>query len=137
MKANELRIGNYLTDEWNQSVNVIDSISERGANLYIEDDGNWAEISQTWIEANISNDEMRPITLNADWLISLGFERENDEPFNWSDKKKYLSDCFLIGSYSDGLHYVRNGLKTGKPLIHVHQLQNLYFALTGEELVRR
>jgi len=42
-----------------------------------------------------------------------------------------LNDCFMIIERVNGLFYVdapNNELK------HVHQLQNIYFSLTGEEL---
>ena len=61
--------------------------------------------------------EYNPIILTEDWLIGLKLPIE-----------------FGIGKDIGGIFYWINGAK--KYLKYVHQLQNLYFALTGEELTR-
>jgi len=65
--------------------------------------------------------EVYPIPLNSEWLIQFGFK-----PFSKDWSKKGI----IIHTRKRG--YV---LRTSVPIIqHVHQLQNLFFALTGQEL---
>ena len=56
-----------------------------------------------------------PIPITEDWLLKLGFEN---------------SDPVLIQNNYGDLIYLSDFLNT----IYIHQLQNFYFALTGEEL---
>jgi hypothetical protein len=110
MKANELRIGNWV---------CIHSIDLQ---MCIED-------------FNFREDFFTPIPLTEEWLLKFGF------------KKKYQTFEFK-GLNIDGtvVHFsfdkwrseydIENCDFTEIPAEckHVHQLQNLYFALTNEEL---
>lgn len=68
----------------------------------------------------------KPIPITEEWLVRFGFEVNNTESwyykgnFRWSKVGRYWL-WFGIP--------MQNGL-----FKHVHQLQNLYFALTGQEL---
>lgn len=62
-----------------------------------------------------------PIKLNEEWLLKFGFEKQLDSLF--IDKQGW---CIYLESNS--FRWQTTFLK------HVHQLQNLYHALTGEEL---
>ena len=82
--------------------------------------------------------ELEPIALTEEWLLKLGFEKRNN-PYKWykwlyndeSEKlfilweKRELFNNNLIGYYCE--EAIIN-------MDNVHQLQNLYFALTGSEL---
>lgn len=65
-----------------------------------------------------------PIPLTEEWLIKLGFGKQNGYPFE------------MLNGYIK----IRNGIYFFKyyqleiELNYVHQLQNLYFALTSKEL---
>jgi hypothetical protein len=63
-----------------------------------------------------------PIPLTEEWLLKFGFKID----------KQHECDFASIGvftiSFRDNFFYDYTNLK------YVHQLQNLYFALTGEEL---
>ena len=68
----------------------------------------------------------KPIPLTKEWLIKFGFVLSGD--------LFHINRLFVIWNgkgfdNTDYMHY-----KTEVILKHVHQLQNLYFALTGEEL---
>lgn len=66
-----------------------------------------------------------PVKLTEDWLIDFGFyqvELDNGE-------KYYQNYRFRLNCNYNGFYYSRN-----LDVNYVHQLQNLYFALTGEEL---
>ena len=72
-----------------------------------------------------------PIPLTEDWLIKFGFrkkERKMDKSHNFDLN---ISKHYVV-RVSGGEIYLPYIGWTGK--MYVHQLQNLYFALTGEEL---
>lgn len=53
IQPQELRIGDYVTDEFYENFKTIievDSITKKGINVFIEDDRNYPEIAQSWIE---------------------------------------------------------------------------------------
>jgi len=113
MKASELRIGNYV---------------------YFED-----ELLKFDFEMGWNFDYIKPIPLTEEWLLKFGFKKDLDGSFVFGllsmFKDKRLKQNVYIytestQSLSDGQWVVINDLK----LQYVHQLQNLYFALTNEEL---
>ncbi len=70
-----------------------------------------------------------PIPLSQKWLEKFGFEYSEFEDLYQKggydvDTKDNVYCHFYINEYGDWY----------KDIEHVHQLQNLYFALTGEEL---
>ena len=112
MKANELRIGNYVNYNGKDCVFGIYDI----VNLHDDEDC-----------ADLTN----PIPLTEEWLLKFGFiaNKYNDE----FTKGRYTLDC----EYTDkGVYNFVIDMQTciDVDIKHVHQLQNLYFALTGEEL---
>ena len=82
-------------------------------------------------------DQIQPIPLTPEILEKCGFERRN---YGWIiNKLKEANDSYF------GLFYINDNagdlsLKLNSAycpcaeIKHLHQLQNLYFALTGEEL---
>ena len=97
MKANELRIGNWVYSP-NHKENY--------------------KVIRLELDSEINAE---PIPLTEEWLIRLGF-------------KIFCKDFYLNGII---IHTRKRGyvLRKSVPIIqYVHQLQNLYFALTGEEL---
>lgn len=127
MKATELRIGNYLNTK-DGKLAIVEKITKDDFIAY---------------SGMITKLPLSPIPLTEEWLLKLGFEEFTNKWFNI----KYFTDCrdtsemFLIsynitsGRLSISDPYEDNCLiYASKVLNHVHQLQNLYFALTGEEL---
>lgn len=113
MKANELRIGNYVYDDVLKDIDTVYQLDLRCVNdCYIKD----------------LNNEMKPIPLTEEWLLKFGFVVFG------IDKDHYSLHDFKL--FDVGGYYIVTPLPHEyKPIIkHVHQLQNLYFALTGEEL---
>ena len=108
MKANELRIGNWVNN--NPRDGVITVFSNDKCVIRHK-----AGIDRAFIE------ELEPIPLTEEWLLKFEFERN-----------KYALNSFIkndvIISTDKFIYMSRTKLK------YVHQLQNLYFALTGEEL---
>lgn len=114
MKPNELRIGNYIIDSHN---------------------GNIGQVTSGKVIDNLL-DILKPIPLTEQWLLDFGFEKyyetvecginEELEGFKLGDldiMQDVYGNWFMCG-----MEFNVNRFK------HVHQLQNLYFALTGEEL---
>ena len=120
MKANELRVGNWVNDELYGDFEIIGLINFK--------DGNQSAYkSLEYYPQSQDTDKLNPIPLTEEWLIKFGFEKHitidtyptfAKQMFNWNDSILYLIGCGFI-----------NHIK------YVHQLQNLYFALTNEELI--
>lgn len=107
MKANELRIGNFI--------------------FYAN--GDICKVSYHQIRYLIITTEKvnyNPIPLTEEWLLKFGFENKNK-------KKNWIYSAYGL-KINNGK--IISGLG-GKMVCveYVHQLQNLYFALTNEELI--
>ena len=85
-----------------------------------------------------SVDELSPIPITPEWLERLGFELISDSIHIWN-KPDESKDGYFSWSKGEGLsfsnYYHDYGAVIQFPHIKsVHQLQNLYHALTGQEL---
>lgn len=122
MKVNELRIGSIVADDLG-TARVVESIEFDPLNL---------EYTIWFCDNNQSClDALQAIPLTKQWLLKFGFEVDGDNSY-WLRKKDRFTD--LGYSYN-----IKNNIFEFNEceLIdfkYVHQLQNLYFALTGEEL---
>jgi hypothetical protein len=126
MKANELRIGNYY------HYHIIDEF---------DDPTEYDIVCQTDAEdldilSNEEDPDYRPIPLTEEWLLKFGFIKSKlegyDVHFKYSHHLLHSSITALYNAdFSLLLDNVARGIK------YVHQLQNLYFALTGEELTMK
>ena len=102
----------------------------RIGNLVYEDDNNVVLEIDEWDLTNIGT--IKPIPLTEEWLVKFGFGY-------WEDVDEWYSPD--IDATLRINHYYNNKVKNGffesdygVDIKHVHQLQNLYRALTGEEL---
>ena len=74
----------------------------------------------------------QPIPLTEEWLLKFGFEEKSKSKnfylgnFRFHISKPANYDGFI---FCDGYDVITDRIK------YVHQLQNLYFALIGEELI--
>ena len=106
--------------------------------------GNWTLVTkpngeQVAIEIMVVAPSMgkdySPIPLTPEWLERLGFEkRESGVCYEWWNGINEVTHDWLVSiteMKDNGQFFYRNGKHTIK---YVHQLQNLFFALTGEEL---
>jgi hypothetical protein len=114
MKANELRVGNYVKGIGHNISWLVEGIETD----YIHSSNAWRLLSS-----------FEPIPLNTNWLLKLGFKYNNYEEL-------YQKDIFDIDIIDDVYcHFYMNEYGDWyRNIKYVHQLQNLYFALTGEEL---
>jgi hypothetical protein len=120
MKANELRIGSWVKHPaavWSHRTEV------QGYG-YVEfqwEEHDWAGIA----ECTINLEDVKPIPLTEEWLLKFGFEYSdlNGDSGLWK-----IPPFQIYGKYNQFLYDYRLDVN------YVHQLQNLYFALTYEEL---
>lgn len=106
IQANELRIGNWLLFTDFPVYNNPVQVRQ-------------GELKQEWLDWFA-----KPIPLTPEILEKCGFE-------NW-DKNKYSNDILCLTINGEGFLYLANQRHVN--IFYLHQLQNLYFALTGEEL---
>jgi hypothetical protein len=119
MKASELRMGNLVMDGKD-----IEQVNARMIDMLVK------------IEADFD-----PIPLTEEWLLNFGFKKyvsddiDIDIDFQISFHNK-SSEGLIVQLFMDS-----NGViffsHSGISLFSVHHLQNLYFALTGEELKKQ
>jgi len=111
MKRTELRIGNYL-----KLGTIKLRVSEiNQESFYAENEDEEFFKNTAW--------EIEPIELSEEWLLKFGF--------NYQDAK-YWTDGLCIHTSDKDFYIIQ---EQGRVFIKsVHQLQNLYFALRGQEL---
>jgi hypothetical protein len=131
MDIKELRIENYVSVPHYQGGRV----SKKICNLYYDPNTNEQKIavmyySQEMFYANYEISQVEPVPLTPELLETAGFEAS----FHGYKKDGFL---FALWHYKDTDGYLvqYNQTEHEVTIIHyVHQLQNLYFALTGKEL---
>lgn len=127
MKASELRIGNYLNGK--QGPVAVSEIRENNR-VKIHDNASSFTVGTC----------LPFIPLTEEWLLKFGFHLRDgfSNTFQLNVEKHQYVCSEITYSEKEGLLRFSNGQVKGATLIphikYVHQLQNLYFALTGEEL---
>lgn len=111
IQANELRIGNYVIAKG--EIEKVDDVLLFGINLHHD----------CW---EFEYKDIKPIELTEEILLKCGFSNFSKPQYRWllGDFKLDIDDfaiCFM-GNWLD--------IK----ICYLHQLQNLYFALTNTEL---
>jgi len=114
MKATELRLGNLVLYN-NEQTHII----------------NGYDIAD--LDIDPIEDSFTPIPLTEEWLLKFGFEKNDWKEIGKLFYYGWAKDSFLIESTRDNTFFCLDG-KPETVIKYVHQLQNLYFALTGEEL---
>ena len=129
MKANELRIENYVINGFNETLKIQNIISKLNTDGYLLE-------------------TLKPIPLTEEWLLKFGFKKQKtiisgnvysikiNKTNNWfsvHEQSEYddpnslsLKELKKWWSFNDNRYEVK--------IKSIHQLQNLYFALTNEEL---
>lgn len=119
MKATELRIGNYI--DRGDCICTVETLDRKGA-------------TTTPIGSNYDLDKktgLNPIPLTEEWLLKFGFKKEKNVNENtYPDFRKRSVELLTnVNGF-----YVLNRNEGFTDIHYLHQLQNLYYALTGEEL---
>lgn len=76
--------------------------------------------------------DLEPIPISIPLLEKCGFEEHTIYNEDQDERDFYVHSKFSDLMYVDGV--LKNGLDELPDIIYLHQLQNLYFDLTGEEL---
>ena len=119
MKPPELRIGNFfeilLSYEDKTRIRCITEIGKKQVHI----DGKWLNL-----------DRLIPINITEDILLHAGFTQ-----FNWiKDSSVFQCSFFKCTLDGNGVNLFCDNLKNLKPISYLHELQNLHFDLTGEEM---
>ena len=128
MKTSELRIGNLVEyPAWNND----DSKAYFSIRDIYFDEGKIG-LTNGIIKLPCSNlDFIKPIPLTEEWLLKFGFEKADEIYFI-----EFNVYSMTIKEYEKGRYILNPETHFNYVDIeYVHQLQNLYFALTGEELI--
>ena len=81
---------------------------------------------------NLPINECSPIKLTDDILIKMGFSIQKGD---WSVATHKVNTDFAMNDKLDGhWRFTPIWCKDYNPITYVHELQNLYFCLFGEEL---
>lgn len=151
MKANELRIGNLIFDDDGLLAKIngfqpfdhsVRCDEQEGCLILIDIYRNDGTIDLGY---QIESYECKPIPITEEWLVRFGFEKKRMFPLGVQDDRTtytlWINDTdayFYKDSNFDELGcYASDGGDVStivKNIEHVHTLQNLYFALTGQEL---
>ncbi len=113
LKIKDLRIGNYVSGMF--EIEKIEGIYLSFVNT---DGRNHAPLQQ-----------IKPIPITEEWLLKLGFEY-NSFSLLYSNRKQseydiqIIDDTFVIHKYGEEIVTLK----------YIHELQNLFFALTKNEL---
>lgn len=126
----ELRIGNFVKCTVSNDAGVYSIVAMDGIHLKIMLDG---ARYKTWY----SEGKINGIELTEEWLIKLGFKK-TEMMFSNIPFIRFKIDKFLITRETNYFSCILfNDLEQEVGVTYVtsvHQLQNLYFALTGKEL---
>lgn len=124
MESRELRMGNYVTDEYPDGSKYMTQVG----------------ISQMEYVGNCE-----PITLTEEWLLKFGFKKKIDSQAGddwWCIEDKGNPRRAIATEYDEDLKtwllFFREDIGCGwcdlNEVEYVHELQNVYQALTFEEL---
>jgi hypothetical protein len=110
MKANDFRVENIVMV--NGSISIVTEVKQLGLRVGYT-------TSQGSRNSYVDYDRIEPIKLTDDWMFMFGFE-----------KKSAYYTIYPVSIKRQRTEYFYHG----KQIYYVHQLQNLYFALTSKEL---
>lgn len=118
MEAKELRIGNlvYQIAEWGEPIDK--KLVEWSGDI-------WYRVG----ECLLYLEDFEPIPLTEEWLVKFGFEN-----LDFPNEFNFGSFCVRLNTKDRIFRYITNDGNVRPVIKHVHQLQNLYFALTENEL---
>lgn len=135
MEAKDYRLGNLviITHEGNSSIVEVTALG-----------GGYISVKNNEREWTVKDPLIKPIPLDEGWLIKFGFEKKG-ETF-----VKYMKPDFIIEINKQGTSHwfpwiteraemasMNDNVISLNFIDNVHQLQNLYFALTGQELLEK
>jgi hypothetical protein len=124
MKASELRLGNWVNSKIYGDYQIVGMTAfDENSNVFK---------SMEWYPKGNKIEDIHPIPITIEWLAKLGFGKSEEHEMGFN-----LNPNF--GFYYD-YHFQKLRVETENDdfeltnIYFIHQLQNLYFSLTGEEL---
>jgi len=129
MKVTELRLGNWVNTQWYKDFKIVGLtvFEDKTAQCSIFKDLNYYPQS-----TNIN--DLHAIKITHEWLSKFGFKRFEENDSYQLDVKLGFS---IWGRIKTGFNIYVESTEIGKSIKYVHQLQNIYFELTGKELIDR
>lgn len=147
MKVKDLMIGNYVNCKWDEEVwsdekdEWIDIEKEAIGRVVFLDSTGFSEYDiMVEGESNREHfDAIEPIPLTEEWLLKLGGCKAQNNWFRFTAMPSENKEIITIHINTSSFITSCFGDEALEPCFfkeckYVHQLQNLYFALTGEEL---
>ncbi len=120
INQNELRRGNLFIEKYSQQIIPVLELLRNGSTVFDFDNG-----GKIW--------QAEPLPITKEWLLKFGF---NDKIWGgWLSIK--INDEMSLAYYEgfQGISFATSAIHgESEHIKYVHQLQNLYFALTGQEL---
>jgi hypothetical protein len=110
---NELRIGNLF-------IGYDDKVFELSLQHY----------NILWCDVSIDEIIKSPIPITEEWLLKFGFE----EQMRWTYKINLNGNLNLVYYVGEKGVSINNKQYSDFQCTYTHQLQNIYFSLTGKEL---
>jgi hypothetical protein len=123
IKLNDLRIGNLLNYQ-----------TEEGIQPSAMD---WQDLKWLTEDPEDFNAKHSGIALNEEWILKFGFEANKHADLSDSFWYHKLGGSGFYINYENGVVWIIRGENIfNLPCLieNIHQLQNLFYALTGEEL---
>lgn len=119
MKATELRIGNLISfeKEYYTISGISQAFTDEPFDVELKNDNGMFE--------SIDIEEVSPIPLTEEWLLKFGFEKA----YSCYHKQTKIGKEIILNK-----NYFLMDIDFPVCVDEVHKLQNLFFALTGEEL---
>jgi len=139
MKSQDLRIGNYLYYE--HTTHIVSGVHGNKVYSWWVKDGEpiieyeAKDISGTQVENPYIDviSQYEPIPLTEEWLIKLGFEKLTDSKDGFKNTTYTYTKGISFIVYFDGVRLSTN-FWMGNEKHYIHQLQNLFYVLSGKEL---
>lgn len=117
MKTTELRLNNWIY--YSKTTKFPMQVVSLGTDyVYLDFEGNEGDVFDTDLE------DMAGIELTEEILKKCGFEKVG---------MAYKLNQFIINNWGDGRLWLGN-IRFSVEILYLHQLQNIYFALTGKEM---
>lgn len=129
MTAQEIRLGNYLNTE--NGVGEVFNILRSYVRVFLDNDLQ---------ENQVRYEDLKPIPITKQWLLDFGFNENSTDcgtkfytkEFN---NEKYCDLAFIEGDKNGILEVCLFPYENFFRYQYVHEIQNLYFALTKKELI--
>ena len=120
MKATELRIGNWV--EWSGNAHSVVIVGE-----------GFVQFRKKNLEKLSKNEgEIKPIPLTEEWLVKFGYAVRKSLGFEAYEINDIYTVYYNTTATPNGFEMCFGDFEI--EIKWVHKLQNLHFALTGEEL---